>query len=143
MGVRQPSRPLKMGQNAMPYGSRSASKGTSASPRPNSSPWNTHTEPRSAHTSADSCVAACDGELLQPQRLTTRSTSWLEIVQHGQLSGARLRRFSTVSRMCRGELSLLSSSNEYAMCSRPGCVYSATVAVESSEEISPSATTPG
>ncbi len=29
------------------------------------------------------------------------------------------------------------------MCSRPGCVYSATVAVESSEEISPSATTFG
>ena len=30
-----------------------------------------------------------------------------------------------------------------AMCRRPGCVYSATVAVESSEEISPSATTSG
>ena len=78
-----------------------------------------------------------------PQRLTTRSTSWLEIVQQGQLCGARCISVSTVLRMCAGELSLLSSSKLYAMCRRPGCVYSATVAVESSEEISPSATTSG
>ncbi len=100
-----------MGQNAMPYGSRSASKGTSASPRPSSSPWNTHTEPRSAQISAVSCVAKCGSEgVLPPQRLTTRSTSWFEIVQHGQLCGARSSRFSTVARMCAGELSLLNSS---------------------------------
>ena len=39
IGVRQPSRPLKFGQKVMPYGSCSASNGTSASPRPSSSPW--------------------------------------------------------------------------------------------------------
>jgi hypothetical protein len=45
-----------------------------------------------------------------PQRLITRSTSWFEMVQHGQLFGARWVRVSTVDRMCAGELSLLSSS---------------------------------
>src|SRR5690349_15199702 len=85
----------------------------------------------------------CGAAMLRPQRLTTRSTSWFEMVQQGQLCGARCRRFSTVARMCAGELSLLSSSKLYAMCRRPGCVYSVTVAVESSDEISPSATTSG
>jgi hypothetical protein len=48
--------------------------------------------------------------MLRPQRLTTRSTSWFEMVQQGQLSGARCRSFSTVERMCAGEQSVLSSS---------------------------------
>ena len=95
IGVRQPSRPLNVGQNAMPYGSCSASNGTSASARPSSSPWYTQTEPRSEHTSAGQLRRrSAAARALRPQRLTTRSTSWLEIAQHGQPCGrAPLQRF--------------------------------------------------
>ena len=111
MGVRQPSRPLNVGQNAMPYGSRSASNGTSASARPELFALeHAHRAAQAAQrapTAAWPCAATA---MLRPQRLTTRSTSWFEIVQHGQLCGARCRSVSTVARMCAGELSLLSSS---------------------------------
>ena len=39
IGVRQPSRPLKSGQNSLPYGSCRSSNAMSASVSPSSSPW--------------------------------------------------------------------------------------------------------
>ncbi|MNS58669.1 hypothetical protein D3C72_915960 [compost metagenome] len=98
-GVRQPSRPLKFGQKVIPYGSCSASNGTSASARPSSSPWYRQTEPRREHSSATSIRARRGSAGWPPQRLTARSTSWLDTAQHGQPWVIAASSRDTVSRM--------------------------------------------
>ena len=69
-----------------------------------------HTEPRSEQTIAVNRLASCAEASPLPQRLSTRSTSWLEIAQHGQPSVICASSWRTVPRMCAALKSSVSNS---------------------------------